>query len=107
MDLPFTATSGAPIDKQAGEFGHAIQYLNKIKARYADDPNTYKQFLDILHTYQKEQKHSHDVSLRRYFCFRFRVPFFGPLWQRFPVILDEPGSRSLCGCDDTTHPVTR
>ena len=47
------------------EFNHAIQYLNKIKARYADDANTYKQFLDILQTYHKEQRHSHDVSL---FC---------------------------------------
>lgn len=44
------------------DFNHAIQYLNKIKARYADDPNTYKQFLDILQTYHKEQRHSHDVS---------------------------------------------
>lgn len=45
------------------EFNHAIQYLNKIKARYADDQNnTYKQFLDILQTYQREGKNSHDVS---------------------------------------------
>jgi paired amphipathic helix protein Sin3a len=44
------------------EFNHAIQYLNKIKARYADDQNTYKQFLDILQTYQREGKHSQDVS---------------------------------------------
>ncbi|KAJ8464001.1 hypothetical protein ONZ45_g17389 [Pleurotus djamor] len=44
---------GAPA---SGEFNHAIQYLNKIKARYSSDPNTYKQFLDILQTYQKEQR---------------------------------------------------
>jgi paired amphipathic helix protein Sin3a len=57
------------VEKQPpGEFNHAIQYLNKIKARYADDPNTYKQFLDILQTYHKEQKHSHDVG---FFCFCF------------------------------------
>ncbi|KAJ2917816.1 hypothetical protein MD484_g2589, partial [Candolleomyces efflorescens] len=42
------------------EFNHAIQYLNKIKARYSDDQNTYKQFLDILQTYQREGKHSQD-----------------------------------------------
>ncbi|KAJ7201426.1 histone deacetylase complex, SIN3 component [Mycena pura] len=54
-----------PIEKQqsSGEFNHAIQYLNKIKARYADDPNTYKQFLDILQTYQKEQKHLQDSQV--------------------------------------------
>jgi paired amphipathic helix protein Sin3a len=52
-----------PVEKQPpGEFNHAIQYLNKIKARYSDDPNTYKRFLDILQTYQKEQRHLQDVS---------------------------------------------
>jgi len=52
-----------PAEKQPpGEFNHAIQYLNKIKARYADDSNTYKQFLDILQAYHKEQRHSQDVS---------------------------------------------
>ncbi|KAL4269176.1 Transcriptional regulatory protein Sin3-like protein [Pleurotus pulmonarius] len=40
----------------SGEFHHAIEYLNKIKARFSDDANTYKQFLDILQSYQKEQR---------------------------------------------------
>ncbi|KAF5366942.1 hypothetical protein D9757_010834 [Collybiopsis confluens] len=48
---------------QGGEFNHAIQYLNKIKARYADDANTYKQFLDILQAYQKEQRHLQDSQV--------------------------------------------
>ena len=53
------------IEKQppGEEFNHAILYLNKIKARYSDKPNIYKQFLDILQTYQKEQKHVQDVGL--------------------------------------------
>ncbi|KAL0581071.1 hypothetical protein V5O48_000964 [Marasmius crinis-equi] len=46
-----------------GEFNHAIQYLNKIKARYSDDANTYKQFLDILQAYQKEQRHLQDSQV--------------------------------------------
>lgn len=45
-----------------GEFNHAIQFLNKIKLRYSEEPDIYKQFLEILQTYQKEQKHLHDVS---------------------------------------------
>ncbi|EIW64077.1 uncharacterized protein TRAVEDRAFT_32917 [Trametes versicolor FP-101664 SS1] len=50
-------------DKQpSGEFHHAINYLNKIKLRYQDDPETYKQFLEILQTYQKEQKHVQDQT---------------------------------------------
>lgn len=30
--------------------------MTKIKRRFSDDPDTYKQFLDILHTYQKQQR---------------------------------------------------
>jgi paired amphipathic helix protein Sin3a len=51
-----------PVEQQSDQFQHAIEYLNKIKARYSDDPNTYKQFLDILQTHQKEQKQLHNVS---------------------------------------------
>lgn len=46
---------------QNGEFHHAINYLSKIKNRFSDDPETYKQFLEILQTYQKEQRHVQDV----------------------------------------------
>lgn len=45
------------------EFYHAIQYINRIKTRFADEPETYKQFLEILQTYQKEQRLLHDVSI--------------------------------------------
>ncbi|KAH8099312.1 hypothetical protein BXZ70DRAFT_943231 [Cristinia sonorae] len=47
----------------AGEFNHAIQFLNKIKLRYGDEPDTYKQFLEILQTYQKEQRQLHDSQV--------------------------------------------
>ena len=40
----------------AVEFDHAISYVTQIKRRFANDPNTYHCFLDILHTYQKEQR---------------------------------------------------
>ena len=38
------------------EFDHAINYVTKIKRRFQYDPNTYKSFLEILHTYQKQQR---------------------------------------------------
>ena len=38
------------------EFDHAINYVNKIKKRFQNDTQVYKDFLDILHTYQKEQR---------------------------------------------------
>ncbi|XP_066964791.1 paired amphipathic helix protein Sin3a isoform X2 [Macrobrachium rosenbergii] len=42
---------------QPVEFNHAINYVNKIKLRFQGQPDIYKQFLEILHTYQKEQRH--------------------------------------------------
>ncbi|PBL00703.1 PAH2 domain-containing protein [Armillaria gallica] len=39
----------------------AIQYLNKIKAKFSDVPSTYKQFLDILRMYREEQNNTQEV----------------------------------------------
>ncbi|KAH1014584.1 paired amphipathic helix protein Sin3b [Dendroctonus ponderosae] len=41
---------------QPVEFNHAINYVNKIKNRFQDEPEKYKRFLEILHTYQREQR---------------------------------------------------
>lgn len=38
------------------EFDHAIMYVTNIKKRFANQPRTYHTFLEILHTYQKEQR---------------------------------------------------
>jgi paired amphipathic helix protein Sin3a len=67
-----SALKGPPaLPVPAPEFNHAIQYVNKIKNRFADDPDTYKQFLEILQTYQKEQRPIQDVRLRTlYFCLK-------------------------------------
>eukprot|EP00117_Sycon_ciliatum_P016959 scpid21185/ scgid16167/ Paired amphipathic helix protein Sin3a; Histone deacetylase complex subunit Sin3a; Transcriptional corepressor Sin3a len=43
------------------EFNHAISYVNKIKNRFQRQPEIYKSFLEILHTYQKEQKSMSEV----------------------------------------------
>lgn len=48
---PPQAEAQAPI-----EFDHAINYVTTIKRRFSSDPDTYKKFLEILHTYQREQK---------------------------------------------------
>jgi paired amphipathic helix protein Sin3a len=44
------------------EFNHAINYVNKIKTRFANQPETYRYFLEILQTYQKEDKPIQEVS---------------------------------------------
>jgi paired amphipathic helix protein Sin3a len=55
------------------EFNHAINYVNKIKVsllfevlahfetRFADKPDIYKNFLEILQTYQREQRPIQEV----------------------------------------------
>lgn len=54
---------GAGMEKQRGpvEFNHAISYVNKIKNRFSSQPDIYKQFLEILQTYQRESKPIQDV----------------------------------------------
>jgi len=42
--------------RQPIEFDQAINYVTRIKKRFADQPEIYRAFLDILHTYQKEQR---------------------------------------------------
>lgn len=48
---PAPTEAGKPI-----EFDQAVNYVNKIKSRFAEDEAVYKRFLDILQTYQKEQR---------------------------------------------------
>ncbi|WWC87985.1 uncharacterized protein L201_002887 [Kwoniella dendrophila CBS 6074] len=43
------------------EFNHAISFVNKIKNRFNNDPETYKQFLEILQTYQRDTRDIADV----------------------------------------------
>ncbi|KAJ2078827.1 hypothetical protein H4R24_004211 [Coemansia sp. RSA 988] len=43
------------------EFNHAITYVNKIKMRFAAEPDRYKEFLEILQTYQKESRPIQEV----------------------------------------------
>ncbi|KAI0193478.1 hypothetical protein F4808DRAFT_464726 [Astrocystis sublimbata] len=67
---PNSVNGGAPggagqqvnIEKRGPvEFNHAISYVNKIKNRFQDKPEIYKQFLEILQTYQRESKPIQEV----------------------------------------------
>ncbi|CAN7027433.1 unnamed protein product [Brassica oleracea var. botrytis] len=48
-------------DKKTVDFGEAIEFVNKIKARFGSDDRAYKKFLDILNMYRKESKSISDV----------------------------------------------
>uniref|UniRef100_A0A8C7R4G3 Paired amphipathic helix protein Sin3a n=1 Tax=Oncorhynchus mykiss TaxID=8022 RepID=A0A8C7R4G3_ONCMY len=54
-------TSKVP-NNQPVEFNHAINYVNKIKNRFQGQPDIYKAFLEILHTYQKEQRNAKEAG---------------------------------------------
>ncbi|KAI0756570.1 paired amphipathic helix [Daedaleopsis nitida] len=53
-------------NSQNGEFHYAVDYLSKIKSRLLDDPEKYKQFLEILQKYGKEQRHVADWQSQVY-----------------------------------------
>ncbi|XP_060788599.1 paired amphipathic helix protein Sin3b isoform X1 [Neoarius graeffei] len=53
---PATSSASPPTSEASPvEFDSAISYVNKIKSRFLDHPEIYRSFLEILHTYQKEQ----------------------------------------------------
>ncbi|BGP46609.1 hypothetical protein JCM10450v2_002456 [Rhodotorula kratochvilovae] len=58
---PQAAAQPAAPGQPQMEFNHAINYVNKIKNRFAKDPETYKTFLEILQTYQKDQRPIQEV----------------------------------------------
>uniref|UniRef100_A0A8C1D007 Paired amphipathic helix protein Sin3a n=1 Tax=Cyprinus carpio carpio TaxID=630221 RepID=A0A8C1D007_CYPCA len=61
---PHSSTAGStPLqNNQPVEFNHAINYVNKIKNRFQGQPEVYKSFLEILHTYQKEQRNAKEAG---------------------------------------------
>ncbi|KAJ3595966.1 hypothetical protein NHX12_002375, partial [Muraenolepis orangiensis] len=61
---PTGATPAGPAgqNNQPVEFNHAINYVNKIKNRFQGQPDIYKAFLEILHTYQKEQRNAKEAG---------------------------------------------
>ncbi|CAH1252012.1 SIN3A [Branchiostoma lanceolatum] len=56
VQAPQLSSSPNTQGSQPVEFNHAINYVNKIKNRFQGQPDIYKAFLEILHTYQKEQR---------------------------------------------------
>uniref|UniRef100_A0A4W6CNM8 Paired amphipathic helix protein Sin3a n=1 Tax=Lates calcarifer TaxID=8187 RepID=A0A4W6CNM8_LATCA len=59
---PGTPTGPPMQNNQPVEFNHAINYVNKIKNRFQGQPDIYKAFLEILHTYQKEQRNAKEAG---------------------------------------------
>uniref|UniRef100_A0A3Q3JTE5 Paired amphipathic helix protein Sin3a n=1 Tax=Monopterus albus TaxID=43700 RepID=A0A3Q3JTE5_MONAL len=63
MPVSSMPSGGPPLqNNQPVEFNHAINYVNKIKNRFQGQPDIYKAFLEILHTYQKEQRNAKEAG---------------------------------------------
>ncbi|KAL8919161.1 MAG: hypothetical protein Q9208_006921 [Pyrenodesmia sp. 3 TL-2023] len=58
---PGPSLTPGPEKRGPVEFNHAIGYVNKIKNRFSQHPDIYKQFLEILQTYQRDLKPIQDV----------------------------------------------
>ncbi|CAO3596649.1 unnamed protein product [Absidia cylindrospora] len=81
------------------EFNHAINYVNKIKNRFAKEPDVYKQFLEILQTYQKEQKPIQEVYAHVQYLFNGAPDLLSEFKQFLPDITGRSAS-SLFGEND-------
>ncbi|KAJ3372348.1 Transcriptional regulatory protein sin3 [Kappamyces sp. JEL0680] len=67
--VPAAAPAEPPRPRGPVEFNHAINYVNKIKTRFANQPETYRYFLEILQTYQKEDKPIKEVYAQVQYLF--------------------------------------
>ncbi|KAI8323827.1 hypothetical protein GQ54DRAFT_309772 [Martensiomyces pterosporus] len=80
------------------EFNHAINYVNKIKMRFAAEPDHYKEFLEILQTYQKESRPIQEVYAQVQVLFSSAPDLLDEFKQFLPdtsepgVGVDGPGS---------------
>ncbi|KAJ2797518.1 Transcriptional regulatory protein sin3, partial [Coemansia helicoidea] len=90
MRSPSTPSSqrsrGVPV-----EFNHAITYVNKIKMRFAAEPDRYKEFLEILQTYQKESRPIHEVYAQVQLLFS-SAPDLLDEFKQFLPDTSEPGT---------------
>ncbi|WFD27686.1 hypothetical protein MNAN1_002689 [Malassezia nana] len=86
-----------PAPRPPVEFNHAINYVNKIKQRFSADPDTYKQFLEILQTYQKEQRPIHEVYAQVTVLFDHAKDLLEEFQQFLPDTGAAPGGTGLFG----------
>ncbi|KAI9485323.1 MAG: hypothetical protein EXX96DRAFT_475954 [Benjaminiella poitrasii] len=79
--------SSSSIEKRSPvEFNHAINYT-----RFAHDPEVYKQFLEILQTYQKDQKPIQEVYAHVQYLFHNTPDLLDEFKQFLPDITGQPG----------------
>ncbi|ORY91047.1 hypothetical protein BCR43DRAFT_463715 [Syncephalastrum racemosum] len=85
------------------EFNHAINYVNRIKSRFINEPDIYKQFLEILQTYQKERRPIQEVYGHVQYLFQSAPDLLYEFKQFLPEITGQP-INELFDEDDAAYP---
>ena len=110
------------VKRQAGSSTKAdesINYVAKVKKTFGDKPGTYLAFLEILHTYQKEQKSIKDVyeEVSRLFkdhtellaefsqFLPYGQPLSGPGLEATPPPVPPPQAGSFAAQNTTKAPI--
>ncbi|ODV89930.1 hypothetical protein CANCADRAFT_1662 [Tortispora caseinolytica NRRL Y-17796] len=98
QDLPANPErrhSGGPV-----EFNQAISYVNKIKNRFASQPDIYKNFLEILQTYQRDQKPIGEVYTQVTALFREAPDLLDDFKQFLPDTSQQPPVPPMTAVDN-------
>jgi len=51
---------------QAMEFNRAIQFVNKIKMRFSNEPDTYREFLEVLQKFRQDGSGNKNAEVRQW-----------------------------------------
>lgn len=96
------AASSAPASASSGsngpgrvDFDHAITYVTKVKKRFAQAPATYRSFLEILHTYQKDKRSIAHVLDRVSVLFRYHTDLLQDFVYFLPDAIQETARERL------------
>ncbi|KAI1136976.1 hypothetical protein F5Y05DRAFT_414698 [Hypoxylon sp. FL0543] len=77
--------------KDPVDFNQAISYIKKIKSRFQNDPGVYKQFLETLQAYQRDQTAIKDV----YYNVRMLLHSAPDLVEDFKQFLPESANEQI------------
>lgn len=93
MPLPSAHHDGGMHDGrqpgQAMEFNRAIQFVNKIKMRFSNEPDTYREFLEVLQKFRQDGSGNKNAEVRQWALFmRSAFPEYFP--RRFTLFPGAP-----------------
>ncbi|KAJ3694344.1 hypothetical protein LUZ60_009824 [Juncus effusus] len=90
--------------ESAVDFPQAMSYVTKIKERFADETYKYTAFLNILHSYKKAERPTHDVLHEVQQLFRNHQDLIEEFYQFLPA-----GTTRLAGSnvrpDSSSNPI--